>query len=468
MRGLVLMVQAFSIASPNNRGASRRPSGRPPLIDVASQIEKIFTSHSLPDALDAIRMLGRLDKRQPFDFERSSSSSIRKVEGLFSRSLANSVMDKVEELEMSTEADSVDGQPSYHMSLVANGEKMDSDGIGNLLSLVDEAVYGDLLPIAREMMDNDKIIVSDVFLRRYGSYEINGLGRRSGIMGHYDCYSVVTAVVALDDVSAQGSNGLFTIELDEENDKSCHISCRRFFPLEIGDAVMHDWKTLHGVDVEPNKDRTSLVVWFSVEGQQRETVPNWISSGKIGDFVKGIASESAHSYIGETHPHDLYISSAALGNPFAMNRLGGLLEEEALSPERVAIVGDLLKELKGLPRCCLNGDEDCCTSLARRAWYQSALNGMAMALSSLGDEIMGDILWGEDVENGNVEKVDDMLIFAAKSIGLAAQQGHPEAVNCAKEILASKNTFLTSEECGKRIRSIEQVAEILKACISTI
>jgi len=432
-------------------------------IDVGLEIERVFTS-SYADALDAIRALGSLDSRQPFDFKQNPSSSIRKLEGLIPRPQADRCLEKLKEIELSTEIDSVDGHPSYHVNLIVDGKKVDSEELEGLLSSVEKAVYEDLLPKAREMMDNEKIVVSDVFFRRYGQYEIESFGKRRGISGHYDCFSAVTAVVALDDVAAEGSNGLFTIAFDDNSCMLCHTSCRRFFPLKRGDAVMHDWKTIHGVDVEPDKDRASLVVWFSVEGEQRRAVPSWISSGKIGDFVKGIASENSLLDGDEIHPHDLYLSSAALGNAFALNRLGGLLEEEGLSPERVVVARDLLKGMRGLPgHWALEGAEDCSTNLARKAWYQAAIRGMAMALLALGDDVMGDALWGEEQEEGNGDegRRQDMKIFAAKCIGLAAQQGCQEGIEAAERILEAERSA-ASEELFDKSPAVEIVRECLK------
>ena len=102
-----------------------------------------------------------------------------------------------------------------------------------------------------------------MFLRRYGQ-DIGGQNdlSRNGISAHYDVFSKVTAVIALDDVAADGRNGLFTTSTDDKGQTSNHKSLRRFFPLQKGDCVIHTWDVLHGVDVKPGLDRTSLIVWF--------------------------------------------------------------------------------------------------------------------------------------------------------------------------------------------------------------
>ena len=150
-----------------------------------------------------------------------------------------------------------------------------------------------------------------MFCRRYG-----GRTERWGISEHYDITARLTCVVALDDCAASGTQGLYTLP-----PRNYHTSERRYFPLSAGDAVLHAWDVLHGVSIEPEQERASLIVWFS-EGDDA-TPRDWMAHRKdaLGLFVRGIAAESAHEEpkYPAPHFHDLYLK-AAPGNAFAMNR----------------------------------------------------------------------------------------------------------------------------------------------------
>jgi hypothetical protein len=70
------------------------------------------------------------------------------------------------------------------------------------------------------------IQIGDVFIRRYGNDVLDGKSRR-GLSAHYDVYSMVTSVIALDDVGARGTNGLYTTSRNEQGDTSNHAAFAR-------------------------------------------------------------------------------------------------------------------------------------------------------------------------------------------------------------------------------------------------
>eukprot|EP00536_Pseudo-nitzschia_multiseries_P018308 jgi/Psemu1/264797/estExt_Genewise1Plus.C_23710001 len=390
---------------------------------------------------------------------------------------------------MSTNPDSVDGLPSLHVNLVSQGKPLfssetnpsfdndrsdndkecEEDSFGRqifkLYDLIRPYVYETLLPTVHRLLKTAnidthggrKLRISDVFLRRYGQ-EICGNVTRNGISIHYDVFSRVTAVVALDEVASKGDNGLFTLTVDERTgETSNHKALRRFFPLRTGDCVVHTWDVLHGVDVEPGLDRTSLIVWFDevptdndgeekgVEGDQDGTDGNdpispWLSlehrnnpadktTLENGNDVRQFVLASALSSV-ETNADTeldetlLYLRSAARGNTFALTRMGSICEEGALgSPELQSEAFDILEELRpveGLPgivQQLIEDIENPKTELACRFWLEASLSGNPLAQKSLADEIMF-----EASRSG----CPDQRLLAAVLFALASQQDNSE------------------------------------------
>eukprot|EP00980_Cylindrotheca_fusiformis_P025848 scaffold14736_cov54-Cylindrotheca_fusiformis.AAC.1 len=261
----------------------------------------IFHSGSSEDVdvvgLEALSQLSELCKhRIPYDFDDSTKSRskddnhhsmmrmIQRFDQLIPPKAVEAFLRQLQSMEengwLSTNPDSVDGLPSFHLNLVSNGLPMFSSskeekttttttkepfqmGVQKLLAIVRPYIYHELLPGVQELLNSTSIQISDVFLRRYGQDLCGSEISRNGISAHYDVLSRVTAVVALDDVAADGRNGLFTTQMSKGGATSNHAALRRFFPLSTGDGVVHTWDVLHGVDVEAGLDRTSLIVWFT-------------------------------------------------------------------------------------------------------------------------------------------------------------------------------------------------------------
>lgn len=214
---------------------------------------------------------------------------------------------------LSEEPDSVDGAPSMHVSLVANGapcfeidanDNMNEDkkaatvasAAKQILEIVGPSIQERILPRARKVLKCETAVVSDIFIRHYGPIassvgSLETVSRRSGIPAHYDVFSLGTAVVALDDSSeypgGSSAGGLFTYQPRRRSEHNGSgggewpsPGSRLFFPLASGDALLHSSTLCHGVDI-PTKDaessfedgnemlhctnRTSLVVWFSLD-----------------------------------------------------------------------------------------------------------------------------------------------------------------------------------------------------------
>ncbi|VEU39929.1 unnamed protein product [Pseudo-nitzschia multistriata] len=450
------------------------------------------------EGLDALKSLRELcDNRLPFDFDsvhrrqtyggRFSSpdprnaaidqgeETISLLPGFLPTQAVGDFLESVRCMEeqgwMSTNPDSVDGLPSLHLNLVSQGKPLfdetppscddsrespseycDEDSfesqIFRLYDIVRPYVYEELLPKVDQLLNNAnkstprkrKLRVSDVFLRRYGQ-DICGDVTRNGISIHYDVYSRVTAVVALDEVAAEGDNGLFTLTVDENTgETSNHKALRRFFPLRTGDCVVHTWDVLHGVDVQPGLDRTSLIVWFDEvaegEGQnEAESVSPWLSlesqnappgvtTLQNGNDVRQFVLASALSSLEGDEDTELeeillYLRSASRGNTFALTRMGSICDEGALSSpelqkEAVQLL-DRLRPFKNLPEILqglLEGN-DAQNQLACRFWFEASLSGNPLAQKALANEIM--------FRASQSERPDQRLL-AAVLFALASQQ----------------------------------------------
>jgi hypothetical protein len=468
---------------------------------------------------EALLRLGKLcDQRLPFVFgstqgrrqTQAPGSLISHVPAIVPRHVTEKVLERVKALEregcFGTNPDSVDGLPSFHLNLVSNGQPLVQSGGGedrdnlddfklclqDLLGIVEPYIYDKLLPKVNQMMNSSSIRVADIFLRRYGQdmTTIDGKATRNGITAHYDVFSRVTAVIALDDVASQGTNGLFTTQVDEDGKTSNHAALRRFFPLDCGDGVVHTWDVLHGVEVEPGLDRTSLVIWFTTEAEldPNQSLPPapWLfdqpdlDTNDVGQFVlaSSIASsdescrgdsswgpkshskamsqssstsddhDSNHSQSTVTHdPFDLYLNSASRENAFALTRLGSLCEDSMLDEAMTSRAKDLVCRLRPdsqLPKALRQREDDAVSTrmssmdLAKRFWFEGAVRGNPLAQIALGEEILF-----KASESG---EADDLLL-AAVLFGLAAQQGqgNEQAIDSLKRVLEFDVAFRVYE-----------------------
>ncbi|CAJ1959139.1 unnamed protein product [Cylindrotheca closterium] len=504
----------------------------------------IFETSSI-NGLEALRTLSFLcQRRLPYVFHTQESQSIpgitrnnrndngdgisliRKWSQLFPSDVIASIKDQIQSMEekgwWSTNPDSVDGLPSFHLNLVSDGkplfpirdgteDSVEEDsardferGVQQLLQLVHPVIYQDLLPTLQKewLASSNKstsIQVSDIFVRRYGrDLEDACIQARQGISAHYDVYSKVTAVVALDDIAAEGTNGLYTTysspEVPHQSEErnaiisTNHAALRRFVPLQEGDSVIHTWDILHGVDVEPGLDRTSLIVWFTeaevldqaTEGgdsnadqsQDKKAAPSavspWLlrhpnlerddvaqfvlasalSSSNIDNDVHGSADLSDdREQTGKDYQRQLYLQSAAAGNSFALTRVGSLIEEGALRSdllEKAKGIADQLRQFEALPvpiqKWEQDGDES--SLLAMRFWLEGAVRGNPLAQKALADELM--FLQSSQPDNDDSE----VNTLAATLFALAAQQGDEEASDSLKRVIdfAARNGNVQSQE----------------------
>lgn len=420
--------------------------------------------------LQALSQLSNLcNWRIPYDFDSASDkdnySVIERFHQLIPSEATTAFLKQVRRMEangwLSTNPDSVDGLPSFHLNLVSHGSPMfptettkdPTDfqmGVQKLLHIVHPYIYNELLPGVQKLLNSTSIQISDVFLRRYGQ-EICGDLSRNGISAHYDVFSRVTAVVALDDIAVDGRNGLFTTHISESGCTSNHAALRRFFPLDTGDAVVHTWNVLHGVDVEEGLDRTSLVVWFTedtineAKENDIQSVSPWIfrhpqlETDSVAQFVLASAlssiEDAAKSDGADCSEHRLYLKSASEGNTFAQTRIGSLVEEGVLTSnleDEALRVLDKLRPFTSLPdpiRLLQSSDLEMKTAVvAMRFWFEGAVRGNPLAQKALADELM--------FQASQLEYDEDIYLLAATFFALAAQQGDEEASDCLSRVIA--------------------------------
>lgn len=463
-----------------------------PLEDVESirrYTESAIFNRGTDIGLQSLSHLSDLcNRRIPYDFGSLSAKGdhtvIERFEQLIPSKYTTSFLEQVRYMEenewLSTNPDSVDGLPSFHLNLVSQGSPVFPTGttkdptefqmgVQKLLEIVESCIYGTLLPEVQKLLNSTTIHISDIFVRKYGQDVCGSDFSRNGISAHYDVFSRVTAVVALDGVAADGRNGLFTTHISNEGITSNHAALRRFFPLDTGDGVVHTWDVLHGVDVEPGLDRTSLIVWFTEDSgnaagieDDSQAVSPWLSqhpdidTDNVAQFVLASAlssiEDSARKDVTEMKEHKLYLKSASEGNTFALTRMGSLIEEGVLSSileDEGLRVLDKLRPLATLPGPIRDlqssGLGSNAAVVAMRFWFEGALRGNPLAQKALADELM--------FQASHSEYSEDSYLLAAILFALAAQQGDDEASDSLSRVIdfflqhrnvESKEDFLAS------------------------
>lgn len=459
--------------------------------------------------MEALEILGLTSSRRvPYHFRddldsysrksTSGNASTRNVvspqRDLLPKEIVHQIKDIMATIEgngwLSTNLDSVDNLPSLHLNLISGGETIfstmggdneanDDNGvdtpmtfensIGKLWRLVKPFLEDTLLSNVRQVMGSSTVEISDVFIRRYGEdvQPDHSAATRYGISAHFDVTASTTSVVALDDVAAEGKSGLYTTEKSEVCTN--HAALRRYFPLGAGDAVVHTWDVLHGVEIDPGQQRTSLIVWFEDrgrDGNQSPAFPPWLSNPSIdddiGQFVLATATSGSvdENMLPSTendgsdddfHPHNLYIRSAALGNAFALASLGSLCNESALSSEFVAKTKTMLRKLRDIGEDeTYNrtvGTEAEAKALAIELWHEAAIRGNPLAQTSLADDYMGQSMEAMRAGgDGNNDRSNELRLKAAMLFALAAQQGYDDALQALPRVLNVESSARKSAE----------------------
>mmetsp|Transcript_26259 Transcript_26259/g.75821 ORF Transcript_26259/g.75821 Transcript_26259/m.75821 type:complete len:777 (+) Transcript_26259:84-2414(+) len=462
---------------------------------VQSYSELAIENRGTSLGMEALEILGLMSaRRKPYHFapdpiaasgDASGSLSTRNIvapqRGLFPKETIDQVKDTMATIEtngwLATNLDSVDNLPSLHLNLVSGGEPIfpmmdenvayDADNeddraitfegsIGRLWRLVKPHLEDKLLPRVCSAMGSSMVQISDVFIRRYGEdvQPDHAAATRYGISAHFDVTASTTSVVALDDVAAEGKSGLYTTEISDFCTN--HAALRRYFPLSAGDAVIHTWDVLHGVEIDPGQQRTSLIVWFEDRGKDADdhnlAYPPWLTNPSVdddvGQFVLATATSGSvdqsllsrgDDAFDEFHPLNLYIRSAALGNAFALTSLGSLCNEGSLPSEFIAKSKQMLQGLRGLGK----DDEGKVVTkgvdakeLAIELWHEAAIRGNPLAQTSLADEYMGQSMELMSTTSGNNhERANELRLKATTLFAIAGQQGYNDALQALPRVL---------------------------------
>jgi hypothetical protein len=384
-------------------------------------------------------------RRIPYDFSTSIPSEDRTIVSLqknvLSSATVESVMRIIDEIKsknmLSTNPDSVDGLPSLHLNLISNGRPLfDPDAntdkrqfaqyVSQLTEMLRPHLYDELLPSVRQLVNSSTVEISDVFIRNYGVLEkcsddnINNKQKtRYSLSPHYDITASTTCVMTLDDTASNGRNGLYTIPRSKVGSTS-NAALRKFFPLEMGDGVVHTFDVLHGVDVDPelNKSRTSLIVWFvDTNDNLRGGEQPWLKSrdDDITQFVSGLASEVAGNDVAETI--EMYLSSAIQGNIFAITSLAQLCHDGKVSESYYERIRSLIPPNAFLPKA--EEKPNAFRDLANALWYHAAIEGgNRVAQNALAHSIMTHYVSGVSHKDQ-----EDALLMASILFTMSYSQG---------------------------------------------
>jgi len=390
----------------------------------------------------------------------------------------HSILDVVKSRQwLSTNPDSVDGLPSLHLNLITNGKPLfdideEEEGasleelstfpqcIKSLVKVLRPHLYENLLPAARKVLNSPTVEISDVFIRSYGVQpgqqeddaddddDIESK-TRFGLSPHFDVTAYATCVMALDAVASSGKQGLYTIPPTNGFHTSSAV-LKKFFPLKKGDSVVHTFDILHGVDVDPrlNQPRTSLIIWFTDSSEssvgEKEDVSSsvnqpWLlqptEDDDIGQFVLALASERTVEEDGShlklksaVDPLQLYISSAAQGNVFAMTALGQMCDDGVVPDDHCDVIRDFLIALDSsnpyVPNDELEASGRCkCEALANPLWYHAAIQGgHRVAQVSLADNLMLQYMTARD--NLSTKEAESIILMACILLTQALHQGY--------------------------------------------
>jgi TPR repeat protein len=162
-----------------------------------------------------------------------------------------------------------------------SGSQSSDDTESSLASLLRAILETKITPWAREMCNVSTLTVADALVRSYDPAD-----GRQDLAPHYDVTTYATVIVPLNDPS-EYDGGLFV-----QNGASA--DSRQGVPFSsAGDAVLHKYDVMHGVNVRSGKCRLSLVVWF---GEDEHTVATKTVPWVRRDAVQGLSVHAAFLY----------------------------------------------------------------------------------------------------------------------------------------------------------------------------
>ena len=167
--------------------------------------------------------------------------------------------------------DSVDGQPTFEIRWMQDGEYTHEALAGVFRQTVEERI----VPMVRSspLMPRDgRLVLCQALLRHYAD------GQRRVHPAHFDGHALVTAVFEVGAAEAVFEGDGFYVQ------PGAHASSRRPVALGAGDVVAHSFDLLHGVEVTAGT-RCSVILWFSdsVASCSESAQPWYEASAAAGD-----------------------------------------------------------------------------------------------------------------------------------------------------------------------------------------
>lgn len=232
------------------------------------------------------------------------SSHIFRLPALFSGEEVASIIESVEgEGGWSLEPCSTDKKPAYEKYLLRDGntslaraEPFPHWGV------IESRLANCVVPLVRAQFDCPACVVCTSLIRRYSSDE------RVEVPPHRDSKAAVTLVVELQKPS-EGGLYVKTRAADEP----------AFTLMESGEAIVHDYRLLHGVRVKcdpPSCTRYSFITWFQRHRDACEAGNRWVSSSRQAQvdygfdiFVKAARVEMGSRF---NEKHARYVFEAFL------------------------------------------------------------------------------------------------------------------------------------------------------------
>ena len=466
-------------------------------------ISSSLTYHKRLTALRILAFLLSKPQALSFDFSSNSNNNISYQPSILPSTIVqklNEIMIQIKQNGwLSTNPDSVDSLPSLHLNIISDGhlifQSEDENEYPKLIrqmhTLLEPYLIDTLLPQAQQKLGDENIQISDVFIRSYGQNVIPDNddecgSTRFGLSEHYDITAAATCVMALDDVASHGTSGLYTIV-----DNECtHKALKQFFPIQAGDGVIHTWDILHGVDIDPSHQRTSLIVWFtktnSTKSKRNESddVPYWLRSQNNNDndviqkFVLALSKEQ------QQHPQDeiidLIIESASLGNNFALTRLGTLLMDQVDNHDSIHYddESELMKmNSKHIEACHSlvnllgnNGYQELSDretnnkmdweknvmiqrKIAIALLKEASLRGSAIAQVSYADALMEEYF----MEYQTDKRKEELMMDAAILLTLASQQDYKPARESIQRLSSLYHNIFFTKEIVETTTSREEI-----------
>ena len=226
-----------------------------------------------------------------------------------------------------TDADSIDGAPSFEIHALQRGE------VANVM-LYDafEPLRAPLVTFVRRVMGCPACELCDVLVRRYRPSE------RRGVPVHRDVNAYATAILTLN--AEEFTGGYFITDRFEQAKSDSGVRTKHYYlPVGSGDVFVHNHDVLHGVNVTSGV-RVSVVGWFKDRPGYCASDGNpWVHElAEAGDAKSMNTLAETFMHLGEKEKGLKWHSNAAeAGHPASMVFMGqGVFKERGAKQRKAA------------------------------------------------------------------------------------------------------------------------------------